>query len=258
MKTLIAAIVVVTVAVYAAVILWGIRPDASFFRSSTQARTSVPWGPKGDEIRRGQDIFSHTTEYAAEYVGGALSCESCHAAGGIQPFAAPMVGIKSRFPQYSVRAARTITLADRVRECFVRSENGKPPADNSEVMRALLAYLDWLSPPGRAATKYIGAGLVKLPVLTPDPVTGAGIYAAQCAGCHGIHGQGQGMWPPVWGPDSFNQGAGMYKVQNLAGFVQHNMPQNRMGQLSPQEAYDVAAFIHQQSRPAMNPAFDRY
>ncbi len=44
----------------------------------------------------------------------------------------------------------------------------------------------------------------------------------------------------------------------MAAFVQHNMPQNRPGILTPQEAYDVSAFIHAQPRPAFNPAYKNY
>jgi thiosulfate dehydrogenase len=66
------------------------------------------------------------------------------------------------------------------------------------------------------------------------------------------------MFPALWGKNSFNDGAGMNQVPKMAAFVQHNMPQNRMGILTPQEAYDVAAFVHQQPRPAFNQAFKHY
>ena len=66
------------------------------------------------------------------------------------------------------------------------------------------------------------------------------------------------MFPPLWGPDSFNDGAGMHGVRKMAAFVQHNMPQNRPGILTPQDAYDVAGFIHKQPRPAFNPAYKNF
>ena len=53
-------------------------------------------------------------------------------------------------------------------------------------------------------------------------------------------------------------GAGMNSVQKMAAFVQHNMPQNRMGILSPQDAYDVSAFIHTQPRPAFNQEYKSF
>jgi len=66
------------------------------------------------------------------------------------------------------------------------------------------------------------------------------------------------MFPPLWGSNSFNDGAGMNGIPKMAAFVQHNMPQNRMGILSAQEAYDVSAYIHAQPRPAFNPAYAKF
>jgi len=62
----------------------------------------------------------------------------------------------------------------------------------------------------------------------------------------------------LWGPASFNDGAGMSGVQKMAKFVQHNMPQNAPGSLSPQQAYDLAAYIEGKPRPKMNPAYTKY
>ena len=52
-----------------------------------------------------------------------------------------------------------------------------------------------------------------------DPVRGKAIYARTCAPCHQLDGQGVlrdrhllnfgYVNPPLWGPDSFNDGAGM-------------------------------------------------
>ena len=50
----------------------------------------------------------------------------------------------------------------------------------------------------------------------------------------------------------------MNSVQKMAAFVQHNMPQNRMGILSPQDAYDVSAFIDTQPRPAFNQEYKSF
>ncbi len=50
----------------------------------------------------------------------------------------------------------------------------------------------------------------------------------------------------------------MNDITKMAAFVQHNMPQNRMGILSPQEAFDISAYIHSQPRPAFNHAFERF
>jgi len=59
-------------------------------------------------------------------------------------------------------------------------------------------------------------------------------------------------YPPLWGKNSYNDGAGLYRLSNLAGYIKYNMPlgvtfQNT--QLSDEEAWDVAAYINSQIRP---------
>lgn len=57
------------------------------------------------------------------------------------------------------------------------------------------------------------------------------------------------MYPPVWGKDSFNVGAGMARLYTAAAFVKHNMPLGQGGTLSAQDAVDVAADFTQKPRP---------
>jgi thiosulfate dehydrogenase len=220
---------------------------------------SIPEGPLGQSIRDGMQIFYDTALYAPRYTSAKLSCASCHAEGGMQPYASPLVGVPALFPMYSKRAGHKISLNDRIEECFVRSENGSPIPYDSPEMKAITDYIEWLSTPEPENQPFSGRGLALLSGLQPDAKHGAIVYAEQCAGCHGQNGEGDPpRFPPLWGPDSFNDGAGMNNVRKMASFVQHNMPQNRMGILSPQEAYDVAAYVHQQKRPHFNQAFSKY
>ncbi len=221
--------------------------------------SSIPEGQIGESIRWGRQIFNDTALYAPRYTSAQVSCGSCHAAGGIQPTAVPMVGASNRFPRYSERAGRMIDLHDRIEECLVRSENGRPLPHDSPEMKALVDYIGWLSTPQPGSVPFRGSGLQLLAECNSDAKRGAKIYAEQCAGCHGRDGQGNPpIYPPLWGPFSFNDGAGMNNVQKLASFVQQNMPQNRMGILTPQEAFDIAAFIHRQERPHFNKAFAKF
>jgi thiosulfate dehydrogenase len=232
---------------------------APFVRWQPPPRSSIPDTATGDSIRYGERLFNETKLYAAAHTGATISCSSCHAEGGLQPLASPMVGLPALFPQFNARAGHTISLEDRIQECFVRSENGTPLDYKGAEMKALVAYIGWLSQPAKNGAKFKGRGLVTLAELTPDPVNGAAIYAAQCAGCHGDNGQGRRpIFPALWGPNSFNDGAGMHGLKKMAGFVQHNMPQNRMGILTPQQAYDVSAYIHTQPRPAFNKLYAHY
>lgn len=210
-------------------------------------------------ILAGRNIFEQTSIYAPENTSAKVSCGNCHTAAGTAPTAAPMTRIVGRFPQFSARAGRVITLQDRVRECFVRSENGKPLEDKSPVMLAVVAYIRSVSEAPLAPDTEVQKGLPSLAQATPDPAAGKLLYANQCASCHGDNGAGNApLFPPLWGPDSFNDGAGMHQVAKMAAFVKYNMPQNKPGSLTAQQAYDVAAYIHAQPRPAMNPAYAHF
>ena len=83
------------------------------------------------------------------------------------------------------------------------------------------------------------------------------VYEERCQVCHGDNGQGlpatldirEGyLFPPLWGPDSFNNGAGMNRVLTASNFIKARMP---LGQpdLTDDEAYDVAAYINSKERP---------
>ncbi|ADW69684.1 c-type cytochrome [Granulicella tundricola] len=269
-RWIVVAVVALTVSVYGGAILASLLPKhLSLDLDATTRQSKLPWrpppvssipdNPHGDSIRRGALLFDETPLYAAAFTGAKVSCANCHAEGGIQPLASPVVGLPAKFPMYNERAGHMISLKDRVQECFVRSENGTPLDYDGTEMKGLVDYIEWLSIPQPGRRAFEGRGLVKLPELTPDPIHGGQIFAAQCAGCHGEDGQGKPpKFPPVWGPQSFNDGAGMHGVRKMASFVQHNMPQNRMGILTPQEAWDVSAFIHAQPRPAFNTAYKKF
>ncbi len=219
----------------------------------------MPSGSAGQQIRLGKLIFDETPKYASAYVGNRLSCSDCHVQSGTADYAAPMIDMANIFPMYNKRAGRVISMQERFQECFVRSENGRPLPMDSREMKALTAYVDWLSRNGVKGKPYKGRGFVKVSELTGDPVKGKTVYATQCAGCHGVDGAGvPPVLPPVWGPGSYNDGAGMNNPQKTAAFLLHNMPQNHPGTLTVQDAFDVAAFLHTMPRPRFNPAYKSY
>lgn len=204
-------------------------------------------------IDRGRKLFDETPVYAPQFVRARLSCSNCHAEEGMQPYAAPMVGLTAVFPKYIPSSGRTMTLSDRIQQCFLRSENGRALDPDGQPMQDLLNYIAWLSQPQPDHRPFRGLGFLRIAAASPNPARGASLYTVQCAGCHGRNGEGKpSLFPPLWGPDAYNQGAGMNNLQLLAEFVHHNMPQNRMGSLSVQQAYDVAAFVQAQPRPALN------
>jgi len=221
------------------------------------AATSIPAGPLGDGVRLGQTIFNATQANVKTHVGNGLSCTSCHLGGGTVAYAAPMVGLWGVFPEFVARSDRVETLADRINDCFRRSMNGRPlPVDGDE-MRALLAYTAWLSTGVPTGSSVAGRGFADLGPApsTPDQGRGERVYAQQCAMCHGADGAGvRGAgdtyaFPPLWGPQSFNDGAGMARVSIAAAFVHAKMPLGRGGLLSVQEAFDVAAYFTSKPHP---------
>jgi thiosulfate dehydrogenase len=196
------------------------------------------------------------------YAGNNLTCQSCHLKAGTQPYAMPLIGVWGQFPQYRGREGEIGTLEERINGCMERSMNGRVLPLDSVEMKAFLAYVRWLSTGVPTGAKLIGAGTmnIKEPDRAADAGKGAMIYADTCAVCHGKDGRGQRaamgaayQFPPVAGPDSYNNGAGMTRVLTAAGFVRHNMPLGTTFDaplLSDAEAYDVAAYINSLDRPA--------
>lgn len=215
------------------------------------AEAEIPEGPVGDAIRLGRKVFTNTPLHAPKYSGNALSCSSCHLDAGRAPHASPMVGLWAAFPTYLPRAGRVGTLEDRINGCFLRSMNGKPLPPGSEEMRGMLAYIWWLSKDVPVGAEVQGRGNPPVTApAAPDPVRGQAVYARACEACHGADGQGSAEVPPLWGPRSFNLGAGMARTSKAAAFVKANM--SGLGgsdPLSIQEACDVSAYFTRQPRP---------
>jgi len=78
----------------------------------------------GEQIKWGYRIFTNTPQEAPTLTGGKVSCANCHLNAGQRDRALPLVGVAGMFPEYNNRAARLISLPDRIVDCFMRSENG--------------------------------------------------------------------------------------------------------------------------------------
>lgn len=139
--------------------------------------------------------------------------------------------------------------------------NGRAlPLDGRE-MKAFLAYSKWLSSGIPDGAKLIGAGTmgIKEPARAADLGNGARVFTNTCAACHGKDGLGQRaasvsgyQFPPLAGPETYNDGAGMGRLLTAAAFVQHNMPLGTTYAapvLSDDDAYDVAAYVNSLARP---------
>jgi thiosulfate dehydrogenase len=224
------------------------------------AASTIPTGPLGESIRLGQKIITDTQSTMKAYVGNGLTCANCHLDAGRQAYASPLVGLTGLFPEYQSRSATVESLEERLNDCFVRSMNGRRLPSRSAEMVALLAYTAWLSQGVPTGVAVVGRGFreIKAPGA-PDPARGKALYAEKCAACHGATGQGTHaaggafVFPPLWGPQSFNDGAGMARTSIAAAFVQSKMPLGNAGTLTDQEAYDIAAYFTAQPRPKFVP-----
>ncbi|GIN85171.1 hypothetical protein J6TS2_15570 [Heyndrickxia sporothermodurans] len=214
---------------------------------------NVPDGPDGKAIKRGYKIINETNTALDGYVGNKLSCSSCHAGAGLDQNVSSLVGVTAKYPQYRPREGKIMSIEDRVNGCMVRSMDGKPIPENSEDMRAVVAYLKYISegvPIGEKDIPWLGQNKMK-DVPAPNIKNGDKLYKTSCIACHAADGSGTNTnsGPALWGDNSFNDGAGLSRITQLAGYIQRNMPAGQAGTLSKQEASDLAAFILSKDRP---------
>ena len=240
--------------------------------------TALPDSKLRQEIRWGYRLFTDTPVEAARFVPGGVSCNNCHLNGGQRERAMPLVAIAGAFPEYNRRAGHLISLGDRIVDCFLRSENATgmlagrdgghsreasvdvlPTAASKEVL-ALSAYLTWLSrgyeiggnPSWRGQNSLATTALI--PIGQLEPGKGEAIFRERCVSCHGPDGQGVFVGDkkpgPLWGPDSWNDGAGASRVYTLAGIIRYTMPYLDPGSLSDEESQQLAAFITSKPRPS--------
>lgn len=234
---------------------WVYQLDKDDFPEATDL-VDPEMGPP--EAFQGFQILQQTSRYASQYVGDKVSCNNCHFNGGNtlggRNNGIPLVGVSHKYPLFSKREGKTIDLAERIGGCFMRSMNGKaPPADSPE-MRQMIAYFDWISSPVPPDHPMPWLGLKFLTIkYAGDRERGEKVYSDHCALCHGKNGEGSfdeegNAIPPLWGSESFNDGAGMNRPEMFAAFTYWNMP---FGQpfLTEEQAIDVAAFVTRQPRP---------
>jgi thiosulfate dehydrogenase len=248
------------------------------FPKNPAADASLDDSRLSKDIRWGYQIFTNTPGEAGQFAPGRGSCNNCHLNGGQREKALPLVGVAGMFPEYNRRAGRLISLADRVVDCFLRSQNAtgrlstendgqgssdlvrQLPSPTSKEVLAVSAYITWLSngfPVGKNPT-WRGQNTIQNSALVPidklDRARGEALYLERCSSCHGADGQGVQIGTkkagPLWGPDSWNDGAGAARVYTLAGIIRYSMPYLDPGSLSDADAQHLAAFITSKPRPA--------
>ena len=238
--------------------------DSGYFQSPS--RDAFPEGPFGDAVRQGQAIFQNTNTHPSsrKYVGNEQACGNCHIDAGRLAGSAPLWAAWVAYPAYRSKTKQVDSYIERVQGCFKYSMNaqasaaGGPPAADSDTIVSLAAYSFWLAkgaPTGDATMPGRGYPRLKETDQSFDPARGEQVYAAKCALCHGEDGNGVvnaeagTLFPPLWGPGSYNWGAGMHVIDTAAAFIRHNMPLGLDNALTDQEAWDVAAFVNSHERP---------
>jgi thiosulfate dehydrogenase len=243
------------------------------------AGTTMAWIPGGGTAvlpqvaseEYGRRLLSDTAELmgpdhenpARRFSGSRLACTSCHLDDGTQPGTLSLMQAAEKYPRFSGRDGGVRDLVVRINGCMTRSMNGQELPGDSVEMASMVAYITSLGQRYQAMGSSTRAASEPAAFKTPgrkaDVQAGAAVFGERCARCHG--GDGLGLrasenpekgyvFPPLWGPDSFNDGAGMGRVLTAARFIKAKMPLGKPT-LTDDEAFDVAAYINAQPRPQM-------
>jgi thiosulfate dehydrogenase len=228
---------------------------------------TIPHDATGDLIRYGKDLIVRTGFYfgphgSINHAANGMNCQNCHLDAGTKLYANSYSAVYSIYPKWRARSGTVEDLNKRINDCMERSLNGRALDSTSREMQAMKAYINWVGKDVKKGESPKGAAVADLPYLdrAADPAKGKLAYEKYCVECHTKSGQGKisvdGItyeYPPLWGPNSFNASAGMYRISRVAGFIKSNMPFKKSSHdkplLTDEEAWDIAAYIESQPRP---------
>lgn len=247
------------------------QPKPAYWQPPTDAQ--LPAGEAGKQIRYGRELVAHTAKYlgptgSVKHISNGMNCQNCHLDAGTKTLGNNYAAVASTYPKFRTRSGSVENVVKRITDCFERSLGGQGPDSNSREMKAMVAYMNWLGTGVPKGKRPEGVGLAKLPYLdrAADPAAGKRLYAAKCQSCHGVKGEGlkiagdsQYTYPPLWGPHSYNDGAGLFRLSNFAGYVKNNMPfgaNYQAPQLTDAESWDLAAYVNSMPRPHKDQSHD--
>lgn len=222
-----------------------------------------------EQVEYGKDLIAHTAKYLGPNgsvlkISNGLNCQNCHLEAGTTVFGNNYGSVASLYPKFRARSGSIENVYKRVNDCFERSLNGKALDTTKKEMQAIVAYINFLGSNVARGKKAEGSGFKDLVFLdrAVDPEKGKLVYTTKCQSCHLLNGEGvfnadktEYTFPALWGNQSYNDGAGLYRISNFAKYVKYNMPQGTTHlspQLSDEESWDVAAFVNSQPRPHIN------
>lgn len=229
--------------------------------------TTIPATPQGDLIRYGRELIAHTAVYLGPkgkvmQISNGMNCQNCHLQAGKKYFGNNYAAVAATYPKFRARSGTVESVEKRVNDCLERSLNGKKLDTASREMHAFVAYIKWVGKDVPKGVRPKGVGLLELEPLdrAANEKKGKAVYQINCERCHGREGQGQlaengveWKYPPLFGMDSYNIGAGLYRLSRFAGYVKANMPNDLATYEKPflndEAAWDVAAYINSMPRP---------
>lgn len=227
---------------------------------------SVDAEPNADEIKYGKELIANTADYLGPKgkvlkMSNGMNCQNCHLQAGAAPLGNNYSAVAATYPKVRARSGQSEDIPKRINDCFERSLNGKALENNSKEMTAMVAYIQWLGKDVPKGESPKGSGLYEVPLLdrAADPIKGKTVYDNLCQSCHMAEGQGMPkpdgsghIYPPLWGENSYNDGAGLYRISRFAGYVKANMPLGATYEnpiLTDAESWDLAAYVNSMARP---------
>ncbi len=218
------------------------------------------------QLEYGKDLIAHTAKFLGPHgsvarITNGMNCQNCHLDAGTKAWGNNYGAVFSTYPKYRARSGKEEDIFKRINDCVERSLNGKALEINSKEMQAIKTYIEYIGSDVKKGKEAKASGIYKLGFLNRpvNPETGKAIYATKCASCHQANGQGvlaedkkEYTYPPLWGNNSYNDGAGLYSISRFAGYIKFNMPQGatyQNPQLTDEEAWDIAAYVNSQDRP---------
>ncbi len=228
--------------------------------------STIPKDQKGNQIRYGRMLIANTAYYFGphgiiRHSSNGMNCQNCHLDAGTKAFGNNYSAVSSTYPKFRERSGMTESIYKRVNDCFERSLNGTALDSSGKEMQAIKAYIVWLGQSVKKGEKPAGSGITELAYLpyAADPEVGKEVYTGRCASCHGTNGDGKldanlltYQYPPLWGANSYNNGAGLFRLSRFAGYVKSNMPLGATYNnplLTDEEAWQVAAYVNSLPRP---------
>jgi thiosulfate dehydrogenase len=235
--------------------------------------TTIPNTDEGELIKYGRELISLTSKYLGPKgivmsLSNGMNCQNCHLDAGTRPYGNNYSAVASTYPRMRARSGTVENIEKRVNDCIERSLNGRALAADSREMKAIVAYIQWVGKDVPKGESPKGVGLVKVAFLDrpASAENGKLVYDKTCVVCHGKNGEGIALadstgwqYPPLWGKNSYNFGAGLFRLSRFAGYVKANMPFGATydaPQLTDEQAWDVAAYVNSLPRPTKDLSAD--